>query len=595
MPDERKPSEQLGGYPQEIAEYLSDIADATGGEVTQSAEKRPSDKLGGYPLEIADYLARTANGIESVISDTVPISPTGGIVSTQDGLAISPEQQSTGAIDGALLELTAKSKPATQATTTGKNLLNPSLYMDNKYQNTYDGDSRGIISSLDTTWVVGLQSISELTEYTLSRRPGSGLVVFYNTERSPIGQVVMPANTTTFTSIAGAAYVCFTYTKSSFPFGSDLQLELGSTATPYEPYTGGAPSPSPDYPQPIVTVRGRNLIDGYSMQEGISGTVVNTDTGFQFSTSSTGGGVFIDKMLLAGKSYVLTFDSNSAINNLRAYETKSAQGLLQISIQSGNAFTPTKDCYIRFWLDSSTNVTHIQLTEGSTPQPYVPYGHVGLERRDSQGTLLDTTPIPLPSRGWVAGLPDGTADELIMDGAGKIVWELETSEVVVNGGMTYFISGDGYTSVNSVLFAGDNVGVNSNRLNILLSHFRAGDTNDGRNPNRGYITEYGMRLVLVDDGTTFTDIATANTWLSTHPVTVLYPLATPVTETCGYIDLPDTQDCVLSIPELDALGVRYTIGDGAEIARQWYARAHSEYEQRITDLEEAVAELTAGA
>lgn len=45
---------------------------------------------------------------------------------------------------------------------------------------------------------------------------------------------------------------------------TDIQLEYGSSATAYEPYTGGKPSPSPDYPQPIeitdqpvtVTVKG---------------------------------------------------------------------------------------------------------------------------------------------------------------------------------------------------------------------------------------------------------------------------------------------------------------------------------------------------
>lgn len=34
----------------------------------------------------------------------------------------------------------------------------------------------------------------------------------------------------------------------------DIQLQKGSTATTFEPYTGGAPSPSPDYPQDIISV-----------------------------------------------------------------------------------------------------------------------------------------------------------------------------------------------------------------------------------------------------------------------------------------------------------------------------------------------------
>ena len=57
---------------------------------------------------------------------------------------------------------------------------------------------------------------------------------------------------------------------------SEIQIEIGTEATDYEPYTGGQPSPSPDYPQEIVSagsdgkigieVRGKNLVDiyGYS-------------------------------------------------------------------------------------------------------------------------------------------------------------------------------------------------------------------------------------------------------------------------------------------------------------------------------------------
>ena len=34
---------------------------------------------------------------------------------------------------------------------------------------------------------------------------------------------------------------------------TDIMLNEGSTALPYEPYTGGQPSPNPDYPQPITS------------------------------------------------------------------------------------------------------------------------------------------------------------------------------------------------------------------------------------------------------------------------------------------------------------------------------------------------------
>ena len=50
----------------------------------------------------------------------------------------------------------------------------------------------------------------------------------------------------------------------------NVMLNVGDKALPYEPYTGGQPSPSPDYPQdiesaenPTVTVRGKNLFSGF--------------------------------------------------------------------------------------------------------------------------------------------------------------------------------------------------------------------------------------------------------------------------------------------------------------------------------------------
>lgn len=59
----------------------------------------------------------------------------------------------------------------------------------------------------------------------------------------------------------------------------NAMLSIGEAQIPYEPYTGGKPSPSPEYPQEIVSVggngsievnvRGKNLTDiyGYSTND----------------------------------------------------------------------------------------------------------------------------------------------------------------------------------------------------------------------------------------------------------------------------------------------------------------------------------------
>lgn len=71
---------------------------------------------------------------------------------------------------------------------------------------------------------------------------------------------------------------------------TDLQIEVGSTATSYEPFVGGQPSPSPDYPQQIqtvtgeqtVTVTGKNLLNAVPyatpIQQGVKVTITNTNT-----------------------------------------------------------------------------------------------------------------------------------------------------------------------------------------------------------------------------------------------------------------------------------------------------------------------------
>ena len=56
----------------------------------------------------------------------------------------------------------------------------------------------------------------------------------------------------TFTAPDKAYYVnfrCFTVDFTSNYTKLKVQLEQGSFATDYEPYTGGEPSPNPDYPQ----------------------------------------------------------------------------------------------------------------------------------------------------------------------------------------------------------------------------------------------------------------------------------------------------------------------------------------------------------
>lgn len=103
----------------------------------------------------------------------------------------------------------------------------------------------------------------------------------------------------------------------------DIQLEKGTTATPYEPYTGGKPSPSPEYPQEIknvgkwneetqkyevdVKVTGKNLFDIEKAKEKSNWT-----------TSANGAG-FVEIAVYVGTGSTVTVSNNTKINGPLSY------------------------------------------------------------------------------------------------------------------------------------------------------------------------------------------------------------------------------------------------------------------------------------
>ena len=135
-----------------------------------------------------------------------------------------------------------------QDSTTGAQLYDQSLAEDNKYQN-FDINSKDFsIVPNDGFWITGKIPVKPNTTYTIN---ANAFGAYYSDADTPITTTFKEANP--FTTPENANYVCLNLKKSNYPFGSDIMLNEGSTALPWEPYTGGQPSPSPDYPQEIVS------------------------------------------------------------------------------------------------------------------------------------------------------------------------------------------------------------------------------------------------------------------------------------------------------------------------------------------------------
>ena len=96
---------------------------------------------------------------------------------------------------------------------------------------------------------------------------------------------LQPNESSTFTCLKNYEAILLGGSDATTNIDGQYMLELGSEATSYEPYTGGIPSPNPDYPQeiksvvnPTIKLLGSNILkimDGEYQQNGLTVTVSN--------------------------------------------------------------------------------------------------------------------------------------------------------------------------------------------------------------------------------------------------------------------------------------------------------------------------------
>lgn len=163
----------------------------------------------------------------------------------------------------------------------------------------------------------------------------------------------------------------------------DIQLQKGSTATTFEPYTGGAPSPSPDYPQDIISVgtvsTGKQMLNADTIVQG----GINADTG---ATNNASNFVRSDYIPVKPGDYVLSGDELKSYLNYVMYfnQEKVIQSSLSIKPTNGK-FTVTEGIAyirIRFIAKDDAEGTVIpsevvalkpMLNTGDTALPWEPY------------------------------------------------------------------------------------------------------------------------------------------------------------------------------------------------------------------------------
>ena len=451
---------------------------------------------------------------------------------------------------------------ATQTTYSGKNLFGwKELTFASKYYVaswSISNDGKLTVTPYDTTNSMGLSfylpvSIASGATVTLSSKTQlvtSGLNLL-NEDAGWAASFGTDYQSVTKTLTSKAVRISFSWlaTGSTAPFTVDLStmmIELGSSATSYEPFVGGIPAPNPDYPQPIsvvtggqtVKVVGKNLLDETAMFSTLSSSLTISDATFSGSACKkierTSATTVIYPLNVNGQAtlqFDLATESSSNYYIFLAYSdgthspsvTGDKTSWENITIVSDSTKTVTG---IGFQLYTWSNVLYmknLQLELGSQASDYQPYQAQSYEV-NLGGNVLDI----------------GTSfdDYFALDASGTRVKATSITSKVTGTIQDGKITVSTYDNSDGYWWASKEVTLEKN-TNYTFS------TADGTHARLNIvgIADFGIGTVgtvLLDYRPTDTAPATFNTGDYNHYVFTFYP-ATSSANNNGIIDRPMLQ------------------------------------------------------
>lgn len=402
-----------------------------------------------------------------------------------------------------------------QNTLSGKNKFNKSDITSGYYL-TADG-----VENVGESWnisnyieVVGGSAI------TLSGGTAKGVntaVCWYDSSKNYIGgEKYSNRETVTITLPSNALYIRASVEKTVL---DTFQIEEGSTATDYEPYCGGIPSPNPNYPQDIqglgddgnieVLTTGKNLFGGIALanalkNSGSTNVVVDEENGTVEYGHSRVGAYTIFNKFKQNTQYTIILNGtfvNGNSTNLRIWYTDGSDAW--ITILNKPFVTPL-----------NKTVNHIEYSYATEAITTLNYNQCGV----FEGVITESEFEPYQSSSATipidAPLYEGDYIEYFADGTGQIVRKYE--RVVYDG------SSDEVWSMSNLGFY---TVVPNAKLNI-----KAYCDNYVYNETTWSIGNFGIASsgnLWIADMTNGTTGAEWRAWLQSNPITVVYELAEP--------------------------------------------------------------------
>ena len=323
----------------------------------------------------------------------------------------------------------------------------------------------------------------------------------------------------------------------------DIKVMLSTSSdSTYEPYTGGQPSPSPDYPQEIETIEnsvsvksmGKNLFNEKNIVNlALSDKIIYHSAYKGYYISCKEGDVFsLSRNDTTNNRFRVVFTTEEPANGVEYFGGTGQTPAYDNSLKIENIVAPKNANYIFIYLSNEGDglPSEMQLERSPVATDYELY-------RESSITAN------LPEGEFIGKIDDTYKDTLKVeynktDGQYHLILNKILSKDILNGseswikglnarGLTYF-----YCPIADRLIGGPNPFVSNFTIGSLwtsesyinIAAFSGGNT--------------AFNIMLED-----TSITTANDfkqWLSTHNTEVYYVLAEPYTVDLGIVDMPLT-------------------------------------------------------
>lgn len=351
--------------------------------------------------ESADQIQKNTEDIAG-LEETVS---TAGISVTEAGTGIVVPECTGGKLQG--LKMYGKSE---QVQYSGKNLFNVSdttnnILTKNGIKINEVDQQNGIIKaefSQPYQQLGVMINSSANTTYTLSFKQKNSKnneieVRSYYVKNDVMGdnieQVVISSEEASFTfTVLNDSYIVVFFRPKGNYSSSDtnvceftnIQLERNASSTDFEPYVGGKPSPSPDYPQEIKYVENPTLM---IHTKNIVKDVYVIETTTQYSSA-----LLIDADIQGDTEYMLSFIAPEGLRvyvneNLCLYKLIKGTGKIQsvpiktiktISKDNANQFNTNRQKWMLLKIDKDNTVKSkfdkIQLEKGNVATTYESYG-----------------------------------------------------------------------------------------------------------------------------------------------------------------------------------------------------------------------------